>query len=77
MVVARPRPTVGSLAHETFEGHMADPKTLPLLLDRLARHEGGLKPVVILDAGFASRANLALLRERSYSYLDTRSRVAG
>ncbi len=57
------------LAHETFEGHMADTKTLPLLLDRLARHEGGLKPVVILDAGFASCANLALLQERGYSYL--------
>ncbi|MFM8831562.1 MAG: IS1634 family transposase [Spartobacteria bacterium] len=64
------------LAHETFEGNMADTKTLPLLLDRLARHEDGLKPVVILDAGFASRANLDLLKERGYSYLvnTTRSR---
>lgn len=64
------------LAHETFEGNMADTKTLPLILDRLARHEDGLKPVVILDAGFASRANLDLLKERGYSYLVniTRSR---
>ena len=57
------------LAHETFEGNMADTKTLPLILDRLARHEDGLKPVVILDAGFASRTNLALLKERGYSYI--------
>jgi hypothetical protein len=57
------------LAHETFEGNMADTKTLPIILDRLARHEDGLKPVVILDAGFASRANLALLKERDYSYI--------
>ena len=57
------------LAHETFEGNMGDTKTLPIILDRLARHEQGLKPVVILDAGFASRANLALLKERGYSYL--------
>ena len=57
------------LAHETFEGNMAYTKTLPLILDRLARHEDGLKPVVILDAGFASRANLALLNERGYSYI--------
>jgi transposase len=57
------------LAHETFEGNMADTKTLPLILDRLARHEEGLKPVVILDAGFASHANLALLKERGYSYI--------
>jgi transposase len=42
------------LAHETFEGNMADTKTLPLILDRLAHHEEGLKPVVILDARFAS-----------------------
>jgi transposase len=57
------------LAHETFEGNMADTKTLPLILDRLARHEEGLKPVVILDAGFASHANLSLLKERGYSYI--------
>ena len=57
------------LAHETFEGNMADTKTLPLILDRLARHKDGLKPVVILDAGFASCANLALLKERGYSYI--------
>jgi len=57
------------LAHETFEGNMADTKTLPRILDRLARHQDGLKPVVILDAGFASRANLQLLKERGYSYL--------
>jgi transposase len=57
------------LAHETFEGNMGDTRTLPIILDRLARHEQGLKPVVILDAGFASRANLALLKERGYSYL--------
>ena len=64
------------LAHETFEGNMGDTKTLPIILDRLARHEQGLKPVVILDAGFASHANLALLKERGYSYLVniTRSR---
>jgi transposase len=57
------------LAHETFEGNMADTKTLPIILDRLSRHEDGLKPVVILDAGFASRANLALLKEQGYSYI--------
>ena len=57
------------LAHETFEGNMADTKTLPLIFDRLTRHEDGLKPVVILDAGFASHANLALLKERGYCYI--------
>ena len=57
------------LAHEVFEGNIADTKTLRRILARLALPEAGLKPVVILDAGFASAANLALLRELGYSYL--------
>lgn len=57
------------LAHEVFEGNIADTKTLRRILARLALPESGLKPVVILDAGFASEANLALLRELGYSYL--------
>lgn len=57
------------LAHEVFEGNIADTKTLVTLLDRLAIKDGGLKPVVILDAGFASKDNLALLKERGFSYL--------
>jgi transposase len=60
------------LAHETFEGNVADTKTLCILLDRLALTDdelGLLKPVVILDAGFASKANIAMLKKRGYSYL--------
>jgi transposase len=57
------------LAHEVFEGNTADTTTLVNLLDRLEVKDGGLKPVVILDAGFASKSNLTLLKERGYSYL--------
>lgn len=57
------------LAHEVFEGNISDTKTLRRILARLALPEAGLKPVVILDAGFASVENLALLRELGYSYL--------
>ena len=60
------------LAHETFEGNVADTKTLSILLERLALSDddlGLLKPVVILDAGFASKANIAMLKKRGYSYL--------
>lgn len=58
------------LAHEVFEGNVADTSTLGTLLDRLAPADcAGLKPVVVLDAGFASKANIELLRERNYSYL--------
>ncbi len=41
------------LAHEVFEGNMADTKTLKSILGRLALNQDGLKLVVILDAGFA------------------------
>jgi transposase len=69
------------LAHEVFEGNISDTKTLRRILARLALPEPGLKPVVILDAGFASAANLALLREMGWSYLinvtrDTRQKYA-
>ncbi len=57
------------LAHEVFEGNIADTKTLVSLLDRLEIKDEALKPVVILDAGFASKANITLLKQRGYSYL--------
>ena len=57
------------LAHEVFEGNIADTKTLVTLLDRLEIKDEGLKPVVILDAGFASKDNLKLLKKRGFSYL--------
>ena len=57
------------LAHEVFEGNTADTTTLVTLLDRLEVQDAGLKPVVILDAGFASQSNLTLLQQRGYSYL--------
>ena len=57
------------LAHEVFEGNMADTKTLIHILDRLNVDIPMAKPVVILDAGFASKENLSLLKERGFSYL--------
>lgn len=57
------------LAHEVFEGNVADTKTLEGMLGRLALKDEALKPVVILDAGFASKGNLELLKEKGYSYL--------
>jgi transposase len=58
------------LAHEVFEGNVADTKTLAVLLDRLTPSDcADLNPIVVLDAGFASKANIELLRERGYSYL--------
>ncbi|MBC8876065.1 MAG: IS1634 family transposase [Planctomycetes bacterium] len=58
-----------ALAHEVFEGNIADTKTLLTMLDRLDLGDEGLRPVVILDAGFASEANIKLLEERGCSYI--------
>jgi len=45
------------LAHEVFEGNMSDTKTLVVLIERLdmGNQEPTLKPVIVLDAGFASK----------------------
>jgi transposase len=59
-----------ALAHEVFEGNISDAATLLQILGRLGRVEQGSgKPVVILDAGIATPANLALLKEKGYAYL--------
>lgn len=58
-----------ALAHEVFEGNMADTSTLIHILSRLDLLKVGEKPVVVLDAGFASEANITLLKERGYAYL--------
>ena len=58
-----------ALAHEVFEGNIADTKTLLAMLDRLDLGDEGLRPVVILDAGFASEENIGLLEKRGCSYL--------
>jgi transposase len=58
-----------ALAHEVFEGNMADTNTLTLILERLDLEDETLLPVVILDAGFASEKNISLLEEKGYNYL--------
>jgi transposase len=58
-----------ALAHEVFEGNIGDAKTLLAMLDRLEVGDEGLKPVVILDAGFASEENIKMLEKRGCSYI--------
>jgi transposase len=58
-----------ALAHEVFEGNMADTSTLETMLDRLKISDTDLSPVVVLDAGFASEKNLELLEGRGFSYI--------
>jgi transposase len=58
-----------ALAHEVFEGNIADTRTLIAMLERLDLGDEGLKPVVILDAGFASEENIHVLEDRGCSYI--------
>jgi transposase len=60
-----------ALAHEVFEGAISDSKTLFQILQRLeeAAPARSHKPLVILDAGLATKANLKALKEQGYSYL--------
>jgi len=66
------------LVHDVFEGNMADTNTLFDVLGRLteeypksdeAEAANPAKPIVILDAGFASEENISLLKEKGFSYL--------
>jgi transposase len=58
-----------ALAHEVFAGNMADTTMLKHILSRLDQLEVGEKPIVVLDAGFASKSNIALLKQLGYAYL--------
>ena len=69
-----------SLAHRTFEGNKNDSKTLVDMvksMQEITQEDESLlkaKPVVVVDAGIATQANLALLREDGFSYLVNDSR---
>ena len=59
-----------ALAHDVFEGNIAETRTLERMLERLALPgTEAARPVVILDAGFASRENIALLKKRGLGYV--------
>jgi transposase len=64
------------LAHKVFEGSLHDSKSLLHMIADLkaAVPDGKEKPLVIMDAGVATRKNLDLLREHGFGYLvnDTR-----
>jgi transposase len=64
------------MAHKVFEGSLNDSKSLLKIIGELnaAVGEGKEKPLVVMDAGVASRKNLNLLREHGFGYLVNDSR---
>jgi hypothetical protein len=54
-----------------FQGNMTDCKTLGTIIDAISKQTSfsGRKPIVIIDAGIATDANIAMLREKGYDYM--------
>ena len=50
-------------------GNASEPKTLENMIENLNTHQSLLKPTIILDAGIATKDNLAWLRKNGYSYV--------
>ena len=67
------------LAHRVFEGNQSDGQSLLHMMEALAQLVLGAslptnRPMVLLDGGIATQANLALLRAHNYHYLVNDSR---
>lgn len=56
---------------QIFEGNIADSKTLDKIIDELSSRTSatGRKPIVVLDAGIATKDNLKLLKKNKFEYL--------
>ncbi len=50
-------------------GNASEPKTLEGMIESLTVHQSLFKPTVILDAGIATKDNLAWLRKKGYTYV--------
>ena len=69
------------LAHRVFEGNQNDGKSLVAMVEEMQqilgpeeRPPGTAKPLIILDGGVGTQANLALLRQHGWGYLVNDSR---
>jgi len=54
---------------EIFDGNISEPGTLKEMISSLSSHEIQIKPLIVLDAGIATEANLRWLREEQYRYI--------
>jgi transposase len=66
------------LTHQIFEGNQTDSKTLVHMIETLQKQLDpdllSEKPLVIVDAGVATKKNLKLLRKKGFDYLVNDSR---
>lgn len=57
---------------DIFEGNTADSTTLESVINTLnskGRYHGDQKPIIVMDAGISSEANIQFLRSHGYQYL--------
>jgi len=58
---------------QIYEGNASEPLTLTDILDRLEKDKQktllSITPTIVADRGIATKANIALLRERGYPYM--------
>jgi transposase len=60
----------GFIKHSSIhEGNFSDSSDLDAIINNLAYTKGSSKPLVVLDAGIATEANLALILAKGYNYL--------
>lgn len=54
-----------------FEGNMSDSKTLGTIINALSKQTSfsNRKPIVVIDAGIATDANLEMLKKKEYDYM--------
>lgn len=60
----------GFIKHSSVhEGNFSDCKDLDVMITKLDYVVGANKPIIVLDAGIATKENLALIRGKGYHYL--------
>jgi len=63
------------IKHETFPGNTADCTTLEDMISKL-HAEGEPSPTIIIDSGFATKANLQMLKEKNFDYITVGKRTS-
>jgi transposase len=60
----------GFIKHSSIhEGSFSDSQGLDRVIQSLDKTTGSLRPLIVLDAGIATKENLALIRSKGYHYL--------
>ncbi len=54
---------------ETFEGNVAETRTFIQMIQRLDKSFNSKKPIIVMDSGITTAANLQWLRDNNYSYV--------